>query len=101
VPSAGAIGFVPNPTILYKFCSLYGGSLFIVGQRGARVFIASKIHQMSLKWESFAEDSFNLKRAAGRVQQHENMYCTGHLCPVARACLVHAGILLFSATQCL
>jgi hypothetical protein len=36
--SAGFMGFVPNPTILYKFCSLYGGSLFIVGQRGSRVF---------------------------------------------------------------
>jgi hypothetical protein len=54
---------------------------------------------MSLKWESFDDEASNFSRAASMVQQTFALDVDIH---GAKLCLlVHAGILLFSTTQCL
>jgi hypothetical protein len=52
---------------------------------------------MSLKLEALIMKASNLSGAASTVQQ----YVYAPKIHVARPCLVHAGILLFTTTQCL
>ncbi len=62
--------------------------------------IALKARQISLKWESFADESFifTVSITASMVQKQIQYALAIH---VTRPCRDHAGILLFSTTQSL
>jgi hypothetical protein len=58
--------------------------------------IAPKGRQMLLKWKSFADESIKFKKSNWVVTTTNALDIH-----VAKPCLVHAGILLFSTTLCL